>query len=126
MGSAITRSLTLLAALAGLASVALGAFGAHALDDSLSPKEADWWEAASFYLLTHAVAGLALSFAPQSQHSFTRNAGLFLVLGAMIFSATLYTMALGAPTWLGAITPIGGLTMIIGWSLIVLGALRSR
>lgn len=124
MGYTIARALTALSALAGLLAVGLGAFGAHAIGESLSVKQTGWWDTASFYLLTHAVAGLALSISGRSRD--LALAGLTMVGGAAVFAATLYAMALGAPTWLGAVTPIGGIGMIAGWSLILISALRSR
>lgn len=124
MGSAIDRALLLLSALAGLGAVALGAFGAHAMGDQLGAKQTEWWETASFYLLTHAAVGTAISIASGTQRLVT--AGLALVIGALIFAATLYAMALGAPTWLGAVTPIGGIAMIAGWAMLLISALRSR
>ena len=48
-----------------------------------------------------------------------------MLIGAMIFSGTLYSMALGAPRWFGAITPIGGVCLLIGWALFAAAALRS-
>jgi len=98
------------AGLLGAIAIALGAFGAHALKDRLAlvPGAAGWWETATFYLLTHAVALGAIagrSVWPARLWAF----------GAVIFAGTLYAMALGAPRWFGAITPIGGSFLIAGW-----------
>ena len=112
-----------MAGLAGFVAVALGAFGAHALDNTLSQEQLDWWETATFYLLVHAGVGVALSL--QSEHRRLNLAGVIMVSGAVLFAATLYTMALGGPRWLGAITPIGGLGILAGWGLIILSAARS-
>ena len=109
--------------MAGFIAVALGAFGAHALENFLSPEQIDWWETATFYLLVHAGVGAALSL--QSEERRLLFAGFIMVSGAILFAATLYTMALGGPPWLGAITPIGGLGMLAGWGLIILSAARS-
>lgn len=98
------------AGLLGATAIALGAFGAHALKDRLAliPEAAGWWQTATFYLLTHAVAIGAIS---------GRSAlpARLWTAGALIFAATLYAMALGAPRWFGAITPIGGCLLIAGW-----------
>ena len=98
------------AGLLGAIAIALGAFGAHGLKERLAviPEALCWWETATFYLLTHAVAIGAI--AGRSVWS----ARLWAV-GAAIFAATLYAMALGAPRWFGAITPIGGSSLIAGW-----------
>jgi len=96
-----------LAALSAALAVAAGAFGAHA---AASPKAAQWLETGGHYQLVHAVAALVLLRWP----GLLRPAWC-LIAGSLIFAATLYAMALGAPLWLGAITPVGGLLMIGGW-----------
>lgn len=115
--------LTTLSALGGLVGVALGAFGAHALSSGFDEKAAGWWETATFYLLVHAVAALVISFQPRA--ALYTWSGFALILGAMLFAATLYAMALGAPRWLGAVTPLGGTAMIAGWGLLVFAGTRS-
>lgn len=94
----------------GAIAVALGAFGAHGLKDRLAlvPEALGWWQTATFYLLTHAVAVGAI--VPRSVWP-----GRLWSLGALIFAGTLYAMALGAPRWFGAITPLGGALLIAGW-----------
>ena len=114
----------LFSALGGFSAVSLGAFGAHALGDLLAPQQTEWWQTATFYLLVHAGIALAVSLSAHAERYAI--AGLFLVIGAALFSTTLYAMALGAPRWFGAITPIGGIGMLIGWGLIFIQAARSR
>ncbi|MEY4818866.1 MAG: hypothetical protein RLZZ23_1639 [Verrucomicrobiota bacterium] len=101
------------AGLLGAIAIALGAFGAHGFKDRLAliPEAAGWWQTATFYLLTHAVAIGAIagrSIWPAS----------LWAIGSVIFAGTLYAMALGAPRWFGAITPIGGSLLIAGWLLL--------
>lgn len=99
------RGLTVLAALSGALAVAAGAFGAHGVEG----RAAEWLRTGGQYQLIHAVAALV---------AVRMNApapGWCFVGGAGLFAATLYAMALGAPTWLGAVTPIGGAAMIGGW-----------
>ncbi|MEI6597635.1 MAG: DUF423 domain-containing protein [bacterium] len=105
--------------LLGATAVALSAFGAHALKAQLNsiPEALGWWNTATFYLLIHAVAVGAIS---QSG----RWSAILWSVGAVIFSATLYAMALGAPRWLGAITPLGGTMLILGWLTLVVSGLR--
>ena len=110
-----------LSAIAGLLAVALGAFGAHGLADSFNEKQADWWETATLYLLVHAALAAALSAMNADRFGLS---ALALLCGALLFSATLYAMAVGAPRWLGAVTPIGGLGMIAGWALLAWTAFR--
>ncbi|MBL8645686.1 MAG: DUF423 domain-containing protein [Sphingosinicella sp.] len=107
--------LAALAALNGLLAVAVGAFGAHAMTD-LQAKA--WVTTGAVYGLAHAAAALAvITRAPAAAWSMT--------LGALVFSGTLYLMALGLPRWLGAVTPIGGVLMIAGWALLIWHALRA-
>lgn len=95
------------------AAVALGAFGAHALEATLGPEALGWWQTAVHYQMWHALALTALGLG-----AFPRPAlpAALLGSGALIFSATLYAMALGGPRWLGAVTPLGGALMIAGWA----------
>lgn len=97
--------IAILAALSAALAVAAGAFGAHG---AASPQAAEWLKTGGMYQLIHAVAALAIM-------GTTRGAAIMLLVGAAIFAATLYLMALGAPRWLGAITPIGGSLLIAGW-----------
>ena len=109
------------ALLAG-AAVILGAFGAHALKDRLSPEELAVWETAVQYQAWHALGlvlhGLSLSRTTPGAHrpgeAWPAWAFLF---GIVLFSGSLYGLALGGPRWLGPITPLGGLAFIAGWGL---------
>ena len=114
--------ITVFGAVAGFVAVALGAFGAHALESGLSETEMGWWETATLYLLVHAALATAMSAAHRSRFG---PAALVLLIGAVIFAGTLYAMALGAPRWLGAVTPIGGVTLLIGWALIAWSARKA-
>ena len=111
------------AALLGFVSVAFGAFGAHALDGTLSADGIEWWQTATLYGLTHAAAALAAGLSGKGGK--IAAGGWFIVGGAVIFAGTLYAMALGAPRWFGAITPVGGIGMLAGWVMIGLGGLAS-
>ena len=111
-----------ISAIAGLLAVALGAFGAHALSDGFSEAASGWWETATLYLLVHASLATALCAADLAKFGI---AAAILTAGALLFAATLYAMALGAPRWFGAITPIGGLGMLAGWALIAWAALKT-
>ena len=110
------------ALLAGLA-VAAGAFGAHALRDRLSAPMLAVWETAARYQMYHALALLLLAMAAgrESGGRWTLPARL-LVAGAILFSGSLYALALSGRGWLGAVTPLGGLCWLAAWALIVIGA----
>jgi uncharacterized membrane protein YgdD (TMEM256/DUF423 family) len=109
------------AVLAGLA-VALGAFGAHALRSTLSPEALGWWQTAVQYQMWHGLALVALGASGSSPRWPPRLLGG----GAVLFSATLYALALGGPRWLGAVTPLGGLLMLAGWASLAAAALERR
>lgn len=105
-----------------LLAVALGAFGAHALEGVLDAKRQGWWQTAAQYQMWHAIALVALSPLPLRG---VRPAALLLGLGAIIFSGSLYAMALGGWRWLGMVTPLGGMLMLAGWLVLAVAAWRA-
>lgn len=108
------------ALLAGL-GVLLGAFGAHLLKGRVSTEALGWWHTAVEYQMWHALAVLGIALRGST---WTRLPAWFFVGGVIIFSGTLYAMALGAPRWLGAVTPLGGVAMVTGWGLIAFRAAK--
>lgn len=100
--------------------VALGAFAAHALKARLSPELLVNFETGVRYQMYAALALLALGTRPEQ-----RRAPALLLGGAVIFSGTLYVLALTGLKWLGAVTPIGGALLIAGFVLAALDARRS-
>lgn len=105
-----------------LLAVALGAFGAHALDGMLGAKAQGWWQTAAQYQMWHAIGLIALSALPLRG---VRPAALLLGLGTIIFSGSLYAMALGGWRWLGMVTPLGGMLMLAGWLVLVVAGWRA-
>jgi uncharacterized membrane protein YgdD (TMEM256/DUF423 family) len=92
--------------------VALGAFGAHALKGTLEANHTtEIWKTAVLYHFIHALALLVLAALP----TLNRVAGSLFVAGIVIFSGSLYLLALTNVKWLGAITPLGGLCFLAGW-----------
>ncbi|HZD55762.1 MAG TPA: DUF423 domain-containing protein [Anaerolineales bacterium] len=110
----------LLGGLSGGISVALGAFGAHALQSRLSPERLETFETGVRYQMYHALALLATAFGvvhwPGS--SLPLLAGWAFVAGTLLFSGSLYLLVLTGKRWWGAITPFGGLAFILGWVLL--------
>lgn len=98
-------------------AVALGAFGAHGLKKMADSYALQIWETATLYLFVHGLGLLALGVLAVLGYRIGKIA-MTLQVGIIIFSGTLYLMALGLPKWLGAITPIGGTMLIIGWLLL--------
>jgi uncharacterized membrane protein YgdD (TMEM256/DUF423 family) len=119
VSSRILAAGALLAAL----GVILGAFGAHALRASLGPAELGWWQTAVQYQMWHGVGLVALAALPLPRLGL---AAALLAIGTVIFSGTLYLMALTGARWLGAITPLGGTAMIAGWLLVACRAWSGR
>jgi uncharacterized membrane protein YgdD (TMEM256/DUF423 family) len=104
------------ASLFGLSAVALGAFGAHALKALLEQNQTlEIWKTASFYHLGHSVVLLVLALTL----SKARWAFIFFSVGIMIFSGSLYLLALTKLHWLGALTPLGGLALMMGWLFLI-------
>lgn len=98
-------------------AVALGAFGAHALKTTLqSSGMLDVWNKAVLYHFLHGVALVALAL----YGAGNRAAYFLFVAGILLFSGSLYTMALTNVRWLGAITPLGGLCFLAGWAWLVI------
>lgn len=115
------KTWTGLAALSGLCAVALGAFAAHGVE---AAKPAEWLRTGAHYQIVHALAVFAaFGLGRAGARSMGLVAGLFLA-GTLIFSGSLYAMALGAPRLLGAITPLGGLAFLAGWALLAWRAFR--
>jgi uncharacterized membrane protein YgdD (TMEM256/DUF423 family) len=96
----------------GTSAIALGAFGAHALKSSLLQNQTlETWKTASLYHLTHSLLLLLIATVlPTKKLSFT-----ILSVGILLFSGSLYLLALYPFPWLGPITPLGGLALILGW-----------
>lgn len=103
----------------GFLSVALGAFGAHALKDYLlQTNRLSTYETAVQYQMYHALALLMVGvMGLQFSHLKLEWAGLFFTLGIVLFSGSLYLLCFTGLRWLGAITPIGGICFLAGWAI---------
>jgi uncharacterized membrane protein YgdD (TMEM256/DUF423 family) len=117
------------AAFAGL-SVILGAFGAHALKDSLTERSLEIYQTASHYQFIHALALILLGIWVGSQGvttgALTSASGWLFAVGILLFSGSLYALAITDIKILGAITPLGGLCFIAGWTCFALSAWNAR
>ncbi|MDX9972478.1 MAG: DUF423 domain-containing protein [FCB group bacterium] len=112
------------AAFLGASAVALGAFGAHGLKERLPADLLTVFEVGVRYHMYHALALLALALAPQAlwTSAATTTAAWSWLIGILIFSGSLYLLAILNIRWLGAITPIGGVAFIIGWLALIVAA----
>lgn len=96
--------------------VLLGAFGAHALKNSLSPEMLAVYKTGVEYQFYHALGLLLIGLIGfQVKSKYLRWSGLFITIGIILFSGSLYTLALTGIKAIGAITPVGGLSFVAGW-----------
>ena len=107
------KNLIALGAINGGVSVAAGAFGAHGLRERLSQQSLEIFETAVRYQMYHALAMVLCAVVATSG---ARTAGWLFQVGIVIFSGSLYVLALTGTKWLGAITPVGGLAFLAGWA----------
>ena len=100
----------------GLLAVALGAFGAHALEGRLTLQELATFETAARYQMIHALALLAVALLPPGGTGRRATLpGWAFTLGILLFSGSLYLMVFTGQRWLGAVTPLGGAAFLVGW-----------
>jgi len=117
--------LGLVAGFSGLLAVVAGAFGAHALRGRLAPDLLAVFETAARYHLIHALAILAAAWVlDRTGRPLAGVAGWLFVAGTVLFSGSLYALALTGIRVLGAITPLGGLGFIAGWLCLALAMAR--
>jgi uncharacterized membrane protein YgdD (TMEM256/DUF423 family) len=115
-----------LGSISGLIAVAAGAFGAHALRARLTPDYLAVFETAARYQMYHALGLLAAAWAvTRWPGPLVRWAGWLFVIGTVLFSGSLYGVALTGIRWLGAIAPLGGVAFLAGWLCLALSAKSS-
>jgi uncharacterized membrane protein YgdD (TMEM256/DUF423 family) len=118
------RLFILIGALMGFLGVALGAFGAHGLRTRLGPEMLAVFETGVRYQMYHALALLALgALTPSIAGRLATAAGWSFTAGIVLFSGSLYLLALTDVRILGAITPLGGVAFLIGWACLAYAAI---
>lgn len=106
--------------ISGLVAVALGAFGAHALRDQLSPAMLEIWQTAVQYQFAHTLAlGLVTVLLEIRSTRTLHFAAALFAAGILLFSGSLYALSLTGMRVLGAITPLGGLAFLAGWVYVI-------
>jgi uncharacterized membrane protein YgdD (TMEM256/DUF423 family) len=117
-----------IAAVNGFLAVALGAFGAHVLKDKLTANYMAVYDTGARYHLTHAVALLAVALLTSvlGDSKVLRASGWLFTVGMVLFSGSLYALAITGITMLGAITPIGGLCLLAGWACLAVAGGSGR
>jgi len=120
----VARSFIVFAAICGMLAVTLGAFGAHGLKHRLSVELMAAYQTGVqyhfYHTLTLLIIGLLLLQFPGA--ALFKWSGWFVITGIILFSGSLYVMALTGTKWLGVITPLGGLAFIVGWLLLAIGS----
>jgi len=120
----VDRTFLLLGSIAGFLAVTLGAFGAHGLRGRLSPEMLAVFETGVRYHMYHALALILVSLVMGKAGGWLpHTAGWCFVAGIVLFSGSLYALALSGVTILGAITPIGGLAFLAGWACLAFAAI---
>jgi uncharacterized membrane protein YgdD (TMEM256/DUF423 family) len=121
----VDRLFFALGSASALLAVAAGAFGAHGLRARLSHDLLAVFETGARYQMYHALALLGIGWAvTRWPGPWPVRAGWLFLLGTLLFSGSLYALALTGVRWLGAITPFGGVAFLAGWTCLFLGLLR--
>jgi uncharacterized membrane protein YgdD (TMEM256/DUF423 family) len=117
-----------LGGLSGCLAVAAGAFAAHALRDRISAELLDVFQTGATYQMYHALAllavGILLARFSVGGSAWLSVAGWLFLGGTILFSGSLYALALSGTRWLGAVTPIGGVAFLLGWLALAIGIWR--
>lgn len=108
-----------------LIGVGAGAFGAHGLKRVLSADMMQVWQTAVLYQMVHGLGMLGIAaLATRFGSPLLDWAGALMFVGIILFSGSLYVLALSGTKWLGIVTPIGGTAFIASWALVALAAYR--
>ncbi len=119
------RLFFVLGSISAAAAVALGAFAAHGLRGRVAPELLTTFEVGARYHMYHALALLVVAWAATRWPGGTTTlAGWLFLAGTVLFSGSLYLLALSGQRWLGAVTPLGGAAFIAGWLALAWSALR--
>ncbi len=113
------RTWMTLGAVGGFVSVAVGAFAAHGVAD---PRAQELLRTGAMYGFMHTMATFACATFMNIGGRRARFAPAQFLSGVVLFSGSLYAMAMGAPRWLGAVTPLGGVLFLCGWATLVWAA----
>ena len=120
------RSLIIAGAGNMFVAVAAGAFGAHGLRQILSAEMLAIWQTGVTYQIAHGLGLLAIAaLAPRLKSRLTAWAGMAILIGIVLFSGSLYALALSGVRILGAITPLGGIGCLLGWGMLAIAAYRN-
>jgi len=114
-----TKLWIIIAGISGFTSVAIGAFGAHVLSNSLSPDMMEIYKTGVLYQLVHSAVLLALALFGNKRFNLSK---IFFLTGIILFSFSLYLYAVTSVILYAYITPLGGISLLIGWLFVIIGA----
>ncbi|MFS0644731.1 DUF423 domain-containing protein [Siminovitchia sp. 179-K 8D1 HS] len=116
----------ILGAVNAFLSVALGAFGAHGLENKLEPKYLEIWKTGVQYQMFHALGLLAIGIisGKVGASSLLSWSGWLMLIGIILFSGSLYVLSTSGIKVLGAITPFGGVAFLVSWVLLILFSIK--
>ncbi len=121
----MNKNLLFISAVFGLLAVVIGAFAAHGLKPHLSAQAMQWMETGNRYHFYHTLAALLAVFIQSKIESrWLKFSAIAFLVGIVLFSGSLYIMAVTGITKLGMITPIGGLSFIAGWLMLAMGTFK--
>lgn len=128
MSATLNNPFLLLAGINGFLAVALGAFAAHGLQERLEASLLATFQTGVQYHMYHALALLGVGLLSQQfpGAGIVRSSGWLFLAGIVLFSGSLYILALSGVRWLGAITPLGGVAFLAGWACLCWFALNPR
>lgn len=124
----MARFYVVIAAINGFVAVLIGAFAAHGLKRTLAPEMIEVVKTGAQYQMYHALALMMVALLLLHKPSAVglKASGLAFILGTLMFSGSLYALAMGVPGWLGPVTPIGGLCFLVGWVLLAVAGWRIK
>lgn len=116
------------AAFYGFLAVGLGAFAAHGLKARLAPDMLAVFQTGVQYQMYHALAlvGVAALIKLYGQNALLQTGGILFIIGTLLFSGSLYGLALGGPRFLGPVTPLGGVFFLLGWLALLVAAIKLK
>ena len=117
------RKWVIIGGISGFLAVALGAFGAHGLKQQLTPEMLEIFKTGVFYHLIHSVVLLALGLS--GSEKFNKSA-IFISIGILLFSFSLYLYSVTAVKFFAFVTPFGGVSFLLGWAMAVRGGMNRR
>ena len=123
----MTRTFFILGSVFGMTAILAGTFGAHGLEQTVTPALLETFDTGVRYHMYHALALIGVAWA--CEHfggKLPIAAGWLFVIGIIVFAGSLYLLAITGARWLGMITPIGGGAFVVGWLLLIVAGAQNR